>query len=155
MKSSHYINLPVVYITLFLIKVFSSSATAQLEPVQGTLKGSVIYPSDVTRAQQVCAVNVQSNLLTCVETKENQRNFSITVTPGTYVVYSRACRKIYGSAKLCSHGYLKNRAYYNEYIRCGITAECKNKVKKNLPIPVKVESRQIIDGIKPQDWYTN
>jgi hypothetical protein len=121
----------------------------------GTLKGTVIYPSDFLPAQKVCAENMRTKQLFCFETKQGQKGFSIPVSAGTYEIFARECNKGYKQATICRDGYRPNRAYYNEFTKCGITAECGGKFKKNRPISVRIRSGQTIANIKPHDWYPN
>jgi hypothetical protein len=152
-----YILVSIVSVAIVSIVQTASPAIAQpeLKIAKGLIQGTLIYPSEVLRAQEVCAVNTQSQQRSCVETKQDQRTFSIEVQPGSYVVFSQACNKTYKVDVLCSDGYLKKRAYYNEYVRCGLTYQCSKSVKVKTPISIRVQPGKIIKGIKPQDWYHN
>jgi hypothetical protein len=120
----------------------------------GTIYGTVIYPSEVLLAQKVCAVNLQSKQETCTETRQGQRSFSLQVTPGTYHVFSKACRQSYRDNEFCKHEYRDQRAYYNQYVQCGLTYACQQKIRNKSPIPVLVKLGETVKGIKPHDWYT-
>jgi hypothetical protein len=134
--------------------ISSSIAQSERQPQNTTLKGTVIYPGDYLPSQKVCAKNVQTKQLFCFETKQNQSEFAISVKAGTYEIFARECAKSYPKDIVCRDGYRPQRAYYNEYARCGITAECANKFKKNQPIFVRIRSGQTIANIKPHDWYS-
>lgn len=139
---------------LILINTFITLAQTQGQNRNGSIQGTLIYPGDILLAQKVCAINVQTKQTVCTETKQSQANFSIQVQSGTYYVFANACNKTYSRDKLCSDGYSKERAYYNTYVQCGLTYQCTQTVKVNSPIPVRVNSRHIVKGIKPHDWYT-
>lgn len=113
----------------------------------------MIFPSDVLPAQKVCAVNVQTKQTICTETKQSQVNFSIQVQAGTYHVFANACNGYYEKDKLCSDGYGKESAYYDTKVKCGLTAQCDQTIRVNSPIPVRVNSNEIVEGIKPHNWY--
>jgi hypothetical protein len=133
-----------------------SSTMAQIDGQSpGKLKGTVIYPSDLLPAQKVCAENVRTKQLFCFETKQGQTDFSIPVSAGTYEIFARECKKSYKQQIRCRDGYLPQRAYHNEFTKCGITAECGKKFKKNRPIAIRIGSGQTITNIKPHDWYSN
>lgn len=135
--------------------ISSSIAKSERQPQNATLQGTVIYPSDYLPPQKVCAENVQTKRLFCSETKQQQRDFSISVKPGIYEIFARECKKSYQKDILCRDGYLLQRAYYNEHAKCGITAECAKKFKRNRPILVRIQAGETIAKIKPHDWYSN
>lgn len=139
---------------LILANTLVALAQTQEQSQPGTIQGTVIYPSEILLAQKVCVANIQTKKNRCIETKQSQVNFSIQVQPGTYYVFATACNKSYRKDKLCSDGYSKRRAYYNIYVQCGLTYQCTQTVKVNSPIPVRVNPKQIVSGIKPHDWYT-
>jgi hypothetical protein len=129
-------------------------AQSERQPQNATLKGTVIYPSEFLPSQKVCAENVQTKQLFCFETKQEQTDFSIPVRTGTYEIFARACTKSYKQKIICRDGYRPQRAYYNKFAKCGITAECERKFKNDRPIVVRIRSGQTITNIKPHDWYS-
>jgi hypothetical protein len=135
--------------------ISSSIAQSDRQIQNATLRGTVIYPSEFLPPQKVCAENVQTKQLSCIETKQQQTNFSISVKAGTYEIFARECTTSYQTNIVCRDGYRPRRAYYNEHAKCGVTAECAKKFKKNRPILVRIRSRQTITNIKPHDWYSN
>lgn len=139
---------------LILVNTLVTLAQTQGENRHGTIRGTLTYPSEVLLAQKVCAVNIHTKQTICTETKQSQVNFSIQIQPGTYYVFANACNESYQKDKLCTDGYSKRRAYYNTYVQCGLTYQCTQTVKVNSPIPIRVDSKQIVAGIKPHDWYT-
>jgi hypothetical protein len=134
--------------------IAGSSLPMMAQSPTATLKGTTIYPADFLPAQQVCAQNTQTQRTFCVETKQGQRQFSLRVNAGSYEIYARECQKTYRQATTCRDGYRLRRAYYNQFSKCGITAECERKFKKNRPIVVQIAAGSSITDIKPHDWYT-
>ncbi len=131
-----------------------SSLPTMAQSLTATLKGTTIYPADFLPAQQVCARNTQTKHTFCAETKQGQHKFSIRVSAGSYEIYARECQKTYREATTCRDGYRLRRAYYNQFSKCGITAECERKFKQNRPIVVRIAAGSSITDIKPHDWYT-
>ena len=136
---------------------FVPDVKAQPSPVptdQGLIRGELIYPSDILAAQRVCAVHQKTDEETCIETAQSQAQYSLPVQSGAYQVYAIACERFYDTAKICMDGYREFRAYYNTFVECGLTYHCSQQTKDNTPIWVKVPVGQTIDGVNPQDWYT-
>jgi hypothetical protein len=131
-------------------------------PPTGTLEGTVIFPSDTLPAQRICAEAIDTDPqasptpIICTETAEGEEEFTLAVPAGTYEVFAQRCQQSYEDRQFCSDGYVDERAYYNEYVACGITYECSLEISQqtNFPIPVQVESGQTIPNISPHDWYT-
>ena len=121
---------------------------------QGIIQGELIYPSDTLAAQRICAVHQQTAEETCVETTQSQTKYALQVPSGAYQVYAIACERFYDSAKRCMDGYRQYRAYYNAFVKCGLTFQCSQQTKDNTPIWVRVPAGQTVDGVNPQDWYT-
>ncbi len=154
MKNQILISILVSLISI-AATVSSSIAKSDRQSQNGTFQGTLIYPSDYLPAQKVCAKNVKTKKLFCVETKQQQTDFSLSVKAGTYEIFARECIKSYEKDLVCRDGYLPRRAYYNEHAKCGITAECAKKFKHNRRILVPIRSGQTIANIKPHDWYSN
>jgi hypothetical protein len=134
---------------------FSSTLAQSVgQSTNATLRGTVIYPSEMLPAQKVCAENQQTHRLFCSETKQSQQEFSIPIKAGSYVVFATECNKTYRKNISCRDGYRSRRAYYNEHVKCGLTVECGQKHRKNVPIVIRIKAGQTIANIKPHDWYT-
>ncbi|MDQ3018295.1 MAG: hypothetical protein M3Q64_00255, partial [bacterium] len=69
------------------------------------------------------------------------RGYLITVPEGSYTVYATL-----GQNPRDPNAY---RAFYSEYVKCGVKASCTN----HTPIIVQVNHSQTTSGIDPQDWY--
>ncbi|MEX0895332.1 MAG: hypothetical protein WDZ94_00135 [Patescibacteria group bacterium] len=108
----------------------------------GTITGSLSFPSEVIPPMIICAETLESDDEFCTEdTIENDRfeyelGYEITVPVGQYYVY----------ASLPNDPY---RAYYNEFVVCGLSVECESHDK----LIVEVAAGEMVTDIDPQDWY--
>lgn len=109
----------------------------------GVIRGPLIYPSEVVPPEMVvCAQNVETREEVCNDVHVEYQGasgegFELEVPGGGYYVY----------AFLPSNQMQK--AYYNEFVTCGLKAECESREK----IEVKVDAGKTVDDIKPHDWY--
>lgn len=121
------------------------SATISITSTQdskGKISGYLIYPSDHIPPQMgVCAEDISNpTIKTCVKQIVDPKfpvtgvGYEMSLDPGQYYVYS-----FLGDWK----------AYYNEFVTCGLKAECPSHNK----IPVTVTSGSSNDQILPHDWY--
>lgn len=121
------------------------SATESVTSTQdskGKISGYLIYPSDHIPPQMgVCAELVSNTTIkTCVKQIVDPKfpitgvGYEMSLEPGQYYVYS-----FLGDWK----------AYYNEFVTCGLKAECTSHNK----IPVTITSGSSNDQILPHDWY--
>lgn len=127
----------------------SPSATPAGTAGRGTIRGSVGFPSEFAPSQIICA-----ELTTSASTKYctdyaggtgTSLGYSLTVPAGTYYVYARL--------KSAEGAYPQTyRAYYNEYVTCGMEASCAAELHDNY-IPVTVKVGSTVTGINPTDWY--
>jgi hypothetical protein len=108
----------------------------------GKISGYLIYPSDHIPPQVgVCAEQVDnSTIKTCVNQITDKKfaptgvGYEMELPAGKYYVYS-----ILGDWK----------AYYNEFVTCGLKAECKSHAK----IAVEITAGSDNNKILPHDWY--
>lgn len=108
--------------------------------VDGLVTGEVTYPSEfIPDDLEVCAEDVVTMEETCTDMIYQDSDYGyyyeLILDPGTYYVY----------AYVESVG----RAYYTEFVRCGLSVDCVSHDK----IEVEVESGDYIVGIDPGDWY--
>lgn len=108
---------------------------------KGKISGYLIYPSDhIPEEMGVCAEVVgNTSLTTCAKQIKDKKyktgvGFEMELDPGMYYVYAFLD---------------KTKAYYNEFVLCGLEAKCKSHVK----IPVVVKAGSVDENILPQDWY--
>ena len=129
--------------------VFAPPKEADAMP--GSISGSVSYPSEGIPAQRVCAVPVKGSDsdAVCVQTGDAPpapTTFHIAkLAPGDYYVYAQLLDPTaYGSEIPGTY-----KAYYDEFVRCGLRYDCKDTSK----IIVRVEAGADTPDIMPQDWY--
>lgn len=105
------------------------------------IKGHLGFPSEYIPPLNVCAENVLTGVPICIETTENQTEYSIEVEPASYYVYSEV---LTGGG-----GYEGYRAYYNDFVLCGMSVECTS----HNPVVVNVNIGETVNNIDPIDWY--
>lgn len=109
----------------------------------GRIEGTFIYPSEgIPKTMRACAENVENAQITCSGTlKETGLNntFSFEVPAGKYRVYAESGLE----------GQENYKAYYTEFVTCGLLASCPSHEK----IIVEVKVNETVSDIKPHDWY--
>lgn len=109
----------------------------------GRIEGTFIFPSEgIPETIRTCAENIQNAQVTCSGTlKETGFNntFSFEVPAGKYYVYAENNVEGKGDTK----------AYYTEFVTCGLLATCPSHKK----IIVEVAVDETVSDIKPHDWY--
>lgn len=113
------------------------------EEAKGLIVGKASYPSEgLPEDEEVCAENTKDKSKTyCINVGNSGAvEYQLEVPAGTYYVYSKT--------KLLS-GY---KAYYNEYVRCGLRAGCPESGHSQY-IAVEVKAGETVSGIDPGDWY--
>lgn len=127
----------------------SASPSPSTKTVEyGTIKGKASYPSDhLPEDEVVCAENITDKTAkpVCVNVGKTQTiNYELKVPVGDYYVYSE------------TNGFMNKmqRAYYNEYVKCGLEYSCPDSGHTQY-IKVSVAKDAIVTGIDPGDWYAN
>jgi hypothetical protein len=109
----------------------------------GTIEGEISYPSDYIPPDiQVCAEGIATKQLVCTSHKTRagkQMRYSLSLPAGEYFVFAQTKD---------SPG---QRAYYSEFVVCGLNAACKS----HKPIAVAVAPGVVRRQIDPQDWYAD
>lgn len=111
-------------------------ATTASQPT-GTITGKRIFPAEGLPADfTTCAVNMANGQATCIA--GNEDTYSLTVAPGKYQVYAMvpSFRSDY-------------KAYYDQFIVCGIKAECTD----HTPITITVPAGGTRSGVDVGDFY--
>jgi hypothetical protein len=103
----------------------------------GSISGSLSYPSEILPAQRICALDLADDKNYCQQVVAGTATYAITAPAGDYFVYAALEDDVTGK-----------RAYYSEFVRCGLKAECKD----HSPIKVTVTSGEVATA-DPQDWY--
>ena len=122
------------------------------EPRPGFIEGSLSYPADfIPPDMAVCAENLATHQKSCTNKHLKGKQYiykvgyKLSLPPGDYRVYAYLPDPAkYGA------GFPKDyRAYYSEFVKCGMGVNCKN----HAPITVTVRSDEHLKGIDPVDWY--
>lgn len=138
----------VVIIAIVAVGIFVYSRYFGNQIGRGVITGSVSYPSEVLPAQRICAENIKNpQSKYCVETKDGQSVYQLEVPAGEYYVYSGLLEELAGDIKT------SYRAYYNEFVLCGLDVKCNDKTHHGAFIKVTVKPGSISENINPQDWY--
>jgi hypothetical protein len=125
------------------IKVSSPTPTTASQ--SGTIEGALSFPSEgIPENMEVCAESMTGSPVAC--TKEHIKSseytygegYKLSVPPGEYYVYA--------SIPDFNNGY---KAYYNEFVKCGLSVDCPSHDKIAVTVPVG----ETVKGIDPQDWY--
>ena len=132
-----------------LLQPYPGAAAA---PQSGVIEGALSYPSDfIPPDMTICAENLATKKIYSTNQHLKAKKYrykvgyKLEVPPGDYYVYAQLPDPAkYGA------GFPKDyRAYYSEYVKCGMTENCPS----HTPIVVKVKSGETVSGIDPQDWY--
>ncbi len=132
--------------------LLSPCAGAAAAPQAGVIEGSLSYPSDFIPPDLIiCAENLATHKLYCTHKHlkakkyQYQVGYKLTVPPGAYHVYAYLPDPAkYGA------GFPKDyRAYYSEFVKCGMSVDCKS----HAPMVVTVTGDGTVSGINPMDWY--
>ena len=111
----------------------------------GVISGRLTYPSDgIPSNMNVCVTSVRGGKSACSNRRvsgfrfsvnRGSARYSVTLPAGTYYIYGTLPGQ--------------DRAYYTEYIRCGMDARCTSHAR----IPIKVTAGQTRSGITVGDWW--
>ena len=125
-------------------------------PETGTIKGNLIYTSNLIPPGIIlCATRILKVSYTVCSTSADKKgigftidvankNYAILMPPGDYYVYATFPKGRAPSADLEDY-----RAYYTEFIRCGMGPKCKSHKK----IKIRVRNGRTTSGITIGDWY--
>lgn len=114
----------------------------------GVIKGQIGYPAEESPKQTVCAENINNSKdVHCVDVKGGKElAYSLEVPAGTYNVYAKIVDTEGTQTEV--------RAYYNEFVKCGLSADCPESGHSKY-IDVEVANGQTVSGVNPTDWYNN
>ncbi len=125
-----------------------NSPASNTQLTKGTISGEATYPADKIPHLKICVEDATTKITgTCTENNPPSGEFSLMVPAGTYYVYamlaSDAALKIPTAANI--------KAYYSEFVTCGMQASCPS----HAPIKVTVQVGGEIQNVNPGDWYSN
>ncbi len=123
--------------------IFTVVANAQ---GNGKISGKLTYPSDYIPPDMV--ICLESATQTVCSNSKNKGGFvfsvnpatarySVSLSPGSYYIYAKT-KEMVGE-----------KAYYNQFVKCGMSVDCKSKAK----ILLVVKAGKTISGITVGDWY--
>ncbi|MCP4746892.1 MAG: hypothetical protein GY874_12255 [Desulfobacteraceae bacterium] len=111
----------------------------------GIIEGSLSYPSEeIPDSIKVCAENISTQKEYCtsqhITSKKYTYNkgYKLEVPVGKYYVFATG-----GLA-----GLKDSKAYYSEFVICGLNVDCPS----HEPVMVTVEEGKITSNIDPHDW---
>jgi hypothetical protein len=136
----------LIRVIALISAITAFTAIAAVAQGNGKITGKLTYPSEF----------IPSDMAVCVESPErtvcsNSRNkagyvfkvnrasarYEVSLPPGKYYIYAKT-REMPGE-----------KAYYNEFVRCGMNVRCKSKRL----IRITVRSGRTVSGITLGDWY--
>lgn len=101
LKGFSNLGFPPLVITAALLHLSASTEAVQqnslhtpnnlhiAQAAQGTVEGTIQYPSDILPAMQVCAQSTSNAyLMSCLNTEEFQSSFSLSLPPGEYYFFA-------------------------------------------------------------------
>lgn len=127
-----------------IVSATSTAIPVREETGRAIFEGSLSYPSEgIPDDLGVCAEEVKTKISFCTNEHLKDMKYSsgfgykLEVSSGEYYVYA-----ITSSMR-------NYKAYYSEFVTCGLKAECKS----HEPILVEIKDGDYKNGIDPQDWY--
>jgi uncharacterized protein YceK len=127
-----------------LIPIISGCSSIDSQRM-GFIEGSLSYPSEgIPETMTVCAESVQTQIEYCTNKhivgKQYRywEGYKLQAPPGDYFVYAFIPKQEE-----------KYKAYYNEFVTCGINVDCQSHEK----IIVTVKENLTVKDIDPIDWY--
>ena len=134
------------YTLAFVIVALAFVPVAASAQGNGKIKGKLTYPSEFIPADMVVCVEGTTRTV-CSNSRDKAgyvfkvnrgaARYEISLPAGKYYIYGKT-REMAGE-----------KAYYNEFVKCGMDVRCKSKKK----IRLTVRSGRTISGITVGDWY--
>jgi hypothetical protein len=136
----------LLYILAFVITALAVVPITVGAQSNGKIKGKLTYPSEFIPADMVVCVEGTSRTI-CSNSRDKSgyifkvnrgaAKYEVSLPAGKYYIYAKT-REMAGE-----------KAYYNEFVKCGMDVRCKSKKK----IRLNVRSGGTISGITVGDWY--
>ncbi len=133
----------IIKVALLAIVFGAVSANAQSN---GKISGKLTYPSEFIPSDMVVCVEGEGRTV-CSNSRDKAgyvfkvnraaARYEVSLPAGRYYIYART-REMAGT-----------KAYYNEFVRCGMNVRCKSKNR----IRLTVRSGRAVTGITVGDWY--
>lgn len=137
-----------IFIAIFAISGFGQKLN------YGTIEGKLMYPSEYIPAEMiVCVQNNSKDKTVCSNSKTKGYKFDLNHKAATYSVKLPVGKYFVFAAfpygKSPTNSYEGYEAFYNEFVKCGLSVECKSHEK----IEIEVKENETISEITPGDWY--
>lgn len=117
----------------------------EVAPTTGFVTGTIYFPSEFYPDDlEVCAEEVVSgDLVDCVSyemgTYSGLAEYILELPEGDYYIYGQTDSGMYSGYK----------AYYNEFVECGMAVGCND----HTPIEVTITAGDTEYNVSPSDWY--
>ncbi|HKQ52381.1 MAG TPA: hypothetical protein VJT74_08440 [Pyrinomonadaceae bacterium] len=128
----------------------TATPTPQPSPAAGFIEGSMAYPSDgIPGVMVACAENAETRVTVCSEKRKDWEEgvrYSLRVPPGRYYVYATLLPGDDSVGELTG-----KRAYYTDYMKCGMGANCSS----HLRIVLELAPGVTLSGVTVGDWWAD
>lgn len=132
----------LLYLLFILISANNSYSIGQ-----GTVEGTLCFPSYYIPEMIIYLRNIESNQITKLQTQKNQQKFKFKNVPiGKYVIYACTLDAIVTDE---SGNYSKGHGGYTQMVPCGLTIQCED----HSLIEFEVDTNNKLKGISICDWY--
>ncbi len=127
-----------------------STEESLLASLNGTIEGSLNYPSEFIPPLEVCAENISTKEEFCSYERIGDEKYmygigyKLEVPEGDYQVFARLYQPEENMDEMIGY-----KAYYSEFVTCGLEYDCPS----HNPNVVKVTSGETVSDIDPHDWY--
>ncbi|MFH1036625.1 MAG: hypothetical protein V1756_00960 [Patescibacteria group bacterium] len=141
-KKRKYLFIAVILVFTAFGAFFAYSQSSKEKT--GIIEGSLGYPSEFIPADmRVCAEDISTKQQYC--TGDHIQNTKYTYGVGYKFEIPKGKYRVFATLP----NWVNYRAYYSEYVTCGLGADCIS----HSPIVIEVKADNIINNIDPQDWY--
>lgn len=143
----------IFFITLF--SIFAATFAFGQKTNYGTIEGKLIYPSDyIPPTMIICVQEIgETSQTVCSDSKTKDYKFTLNYENATYSAKLPAGEYYIFAAFPYGKAPVQNmegaEAYYTEFVKCGLSVDCKSHEK----LSFKVEANKTKSDITPGDWY--
>ena len=135
-------NMPAKEAPKLVTTTEKTATTTAATSDKGTIEGAFSYPSEgIPQGMKACAENQSDKKQYCTDgvipQTQGAVTFKIEAPPGEYKVFATV------------PAMPNYRAYYDEFVRCGIKVECTDYT----PIVIELAAGATVGDIQPWDWY--
>ncbi|MBL7542632.1 MAG: hypothetical protein JNL11_02400 [Bdellovibrionaceae bacterium] len=117
--------------------------TGKSNRTSGSIQGSLGFPSDFIPKLVICADPIEWwKKKICIGSELDARTYELKLPKGKYTVFASVIEKM-------EYFQTDYRAYYSEFVKCGLSVNCKD----HSPIVIEINDASTLNDINPQDWY--